>query len=145
MSRARWVTLEEAVASISDGASIAPGGFMLGRAPMALTFELVRQGRRDLHVVSLRNPLPAEILVVVVAVSRLDFLFTAISLDGGVRQAGCGYRMLYQRHGGTCRSHPRQDSKGRDRSDHRRQRRRRDADCPARTARGCAGPGRHIE
>ena len=85
MSRAEWVSLEEAVATIADGVSIAPGGFMLGRAPMALVFELVRQGRRDLHVVSLPNPLPAEILVAAGAVSRVEFLFTAISLDGRVR------------------------------------------------------------
>ncbi len=85
MSRARWTTLEEAVATIADGSSLAPGGFMLGRAPMALVFELVRQRRRDLHVVSLPNPLPAEILVAAGAASRVEFLFTAISLDGQVR------------------------------------------------------------
>ena len=85
MSRARWVTLEEAVATIADGASLAPGGFMLGRAPMALMFELVRQRRRDLHVISLPNPLPAEILVAAGAASKVEFLFTAISLDGRVR------------------------------------------------------------
>lgn len=94
MSRARWVSLEEAVASIPDGASIAPGGFMLGRAPMALIFELVRQGKRNLHVVSLPNPLPAEILVAAGAVSRLEFLFTAISLDGGVRAMPCLKRSI---------------------------------------------------
>ena len=85
MSRARWVGLEEAVSTIADGASVAPGGFMLGRAPMALVFELVRQGRRGLHVVSLPNPLPAEILVAAGAAARVEFLFTAISLDGRVR------------------------------------------------------------
>ena len=94
MSRARWTTLEEAVASIPDGASIAPGGFMLGRAPMALVFELVRQDRRGLHVTSLPNPLPAEILVAAGAVARLDFLFTAISLDGGVAPMPCVKRAI---------------------------------------------------
>ncbi len=61
MTRARWTTLEEAAASVDDGAVVAPGGFMLGRAPMALVFELVRQKRRGLQVISLPNPLPAEI------------------------------------------------------------------------------------
>jgi len=83
--RARWVDLAEAAASVSDGASVAPGGFMLGRAPMALVFELVRQGRRGLHVVSLPNPLPAEILVAAGAASKVEFLFAAITLDGRVR------------------------------------------------------------
>lgn len=36
MKRVRWVDLAAAVASVPDGAMVAPGGFMLGRAPMAL-------------------------------------------------------------------------------------------------------------
>ena len=85
MRRARWVDLGEAVASVPDGASIAPGGFMLGRAPMALVFELVRQGRRGLHVISLPNPLPAEILVAAGAAAKVEFLFAAITLANRVR------------------------------------------------------------
>src|SRR6185312_7908670 len=85
MKRARWMDLPEAAASIPDGASIAPGGFMLGRAPMALVFELVRQQRRGLHVISLPNPLPAEILVAAGAASKVEFLFAAISLANRVR------------------------------------------------------------
>lgn len=94
MSPPRWASLADAVATISDGASIAPGGFMLGRAPMALVFELVRQRRRDLHVVSLPNPLPAEILVAAGAAARVDFLFTAVSLDGAVRPMPCLKRAI---------------------------------------------------
>ncbi len=85
MKRARWVELAEAAAAVADGALIAPGGFMMGRAPMALVGELVRQGRRGLRVVSLPNPLPAEVLVAAGAAARVDFLFTAVTLDGRVR------------------------------------------------------------
>jgi glutaconate CoA-transferase subunit A len=92
--RPRFVGLEEAAASIPDGASIAPGGFMLGRAPMALVFALVRQGRRGLNVVSLPNPLPAEILVAAGAVTRVEFLFSAITLDGRVRAMPCLKRAI---------------------------------------------------
>ncbi len=84
MTRARWTTLDEAVATIDDGALIAPGGFMLGRAPMALVFELVRQERKGLSVISLPNPLPAEILVAAGAASRVEFLFAGLTLDGRV-------------------------------------------------------------
>ncbi len=94
MKRARWVELAEAAASVPDGASIAPGGFMLGRAPMALIFELVRQGRQDLHVVSLPNPLPAEILVAAGAASKVEFLFAAITLDSRVRPMPCLKRAI---------------------------------------------------
>lgn len=94
MRRPRFVGLEEAAASIPDDASIAPGGFMLGRAPMALVFALVRQGRRGLKVVSLPNPLPAEILVAAGAVARVEFLFSAITLDGRVRSMPCLKRAI---------------------------------------------------
>jgi glutaconate CoA-transferase subunit A len=89
MSRPAWVSLREAVESISDRASIAPGGFMLSRAPMALIFELVRQKRRELSVISLPNPLPAEILVGALCASRVDFLFNALTLNGRVRSMPC--------------------------------------------------------
>jgi glutaconate CoA-transferase, subunit A len=94
VTRARWVTLAEAVASIPDAASLAPGGFMLGRAPMALVFELLRQKRRSLHVVSLPNPLPAEFLVAAGAAARVEFLFAAITLDGRVRSMPCLKRAI---------------------------------------------------
>ncbi len=84
MSRATWVSLEQAVRTISDGSSLAIGGFMLGSAPMALIFELVRQDRRDLHVLSLPNPLPVEILVAATAARKVEFLFTAINVAGRV-------------------------------------------------------------
>ncbi len=84
MTRARWTTLEEAAASVDDGAVVAPGGFMLGRAPMALVFELVRLERRGLHVISLPNPLPAEILVAAEAASKVEFLFAGVTLEGRV-------------------------------------------------------------
>ena len=85
MKRARWVDLAAAAAAVPDGALVAPAGFMLGRAPMALIFELVRQERRGLRVVSLPNPLPAEILVAAGAAAKVEFLFAAITLDGRVR------------------------------------------------------------
>jgi glutaconate CoA-transferase subunit A len=94
VSRARWVTLDEAVATIPDGASIAPGGFMLGRAPMALVFALLRARRRNLHVVSLPNPLPAELLVAGGAATCVEFLFIAITLGGRVRPMPCLKRAI---------------------------------------------------
>ncbi len=96
MSKARWTTVEDAAASIPDGASVVPGGFMLGRAPMALVFELVRQGRRNLRVVSLPNPLPAEILVAGGCASRVEFLFAGLTLDGRVRSMPCLKRAIEQ-------------------------------------------------
>jgi glutaconate CoA-transferase, subunit A len=80
-----WCSLDEAAASIPDGAWLAPGGFMIGRAPMALVFALVRAGRRELRMISLPNPLPAEILVATGSAARIELLFGAITLANKVR------------------------------------------------------------
>lgn len=81
----RWCSLDEAAAEVPDGAWLAPGGFMLGRAPMALIFALVRAGRRDLRIVSLPNPLPAELLVATRRAARVELLFAALTLGNRVR------------------------------------------------------------
>ena len=81
----RWGSLDEAARAVPDGAWIVPGGFMLGRAPMALIFALIRAGRRDLRIVSLPNPLPAELLVAAGAATRVELLFGALTLANRVR------------------------------------------------------------
>ena len=80
----RWVRLDEAATAVPDGAWIAPGGFMLGRAPMALIFALIR-ARKQLRVISLPNPLPAELLVAAKLAARVELLFAALTLANRVR------------------------------------------------------------
>ena len=80
-----WCSLDEAAAAVPDGAWLAPGGFMLGRAPMALVLALIRAGRRDVRVLSLPNPLPAEVLVAAGVAARVELLFGAITLANRVR------------------------------------------------------------
>lgn len=58
---------------------------MLGRAPIALVLALIRAGRRDLRILSLPNPLPAELLVATGATARVEFLFGALTLANRVR------------------------------------------------------------
>ncbi|MDB4998460.1 MAG: 3-oxoadipate CoA-transferase subunit [Myxococcaceae bacterium] len=90
----RWTTLAELASSIPDGAWLAPGGFMLGRAPMAIVLELIRQKKRDLRVISLPNPLPAELLVAAGCASRVELVFGALSLAGRVRSMPCLKRAI---------------------------------------------------
>ena len=80
----RWVRLDEAAAAVPDGGWIAPGGFMLGRAPMALIFALIR-ARKQVRVISLPNPLPAELLVASRLAARVELLFAALTLANRVR------------------------------------------------------------
>jgi glutaconate CoA-transferase subunit A len=80
-----WCSVDEAAAIVPDGAWISPGGFMLGRAPIALVLALIRAGRRDLRILSLPNPLPAELLVAAGAAARVELLFGALTLANRVR------------------------------------------------------------
>jgi glutaconate CoA-transferase, subunit A len=47
--REKVMSLEEAAASVPDGASVGIGGSTLSRTPMALIWALIRAGRRDLR------------------------------------------------------------------------------------------------
>jgi glutaconate CoA-transferase subunit A len=85
MTASGRTTARDLASSIPDGASVATGGFMLGRAPMALVWELIRLKKRDLSIVSLPNPLPAEMLVAGGCVARVDLAFGALHLAGKVR------------------------------------------------------------
>ncbi|MFH5822425.1 CoA transferase subunit A [Georgenia sp. AZ-5] len=59
----RLTGLEEAVAAIPDGASVALGGHTLRRHPMALVRELIRQGKTNLHLLGWNNGMDFDILV----------------------------------------------------------------------------------
>ena len=75
-----WCSVDEAARSVPDGTWVARGGFMLGRAPMALVFALIRAGRRDPRMLSLPNPLAAEILVAAGVAARVELRFGALTL-----------------------------------------------------------------
>jgi glutaconate CoA-transferase subunit A len=55
--------LKEAIAVIPDGASVAIGGHTLRRHPMALVRELIRQKKRDLHLLGWNNGMDMDMLV----------------------------------------------------------------------------------
>lgn len=94
MTRAPWVNLQQLMRSVPDRASVAVGGFMVSRAPLAMVFELIRQHRTGLQVISLPNPLPAEFLVAAGCASRVEFPFLAISLANRVRPMPCLKRAI---------------------------------------------------
>jgi glutaconate CoA-transferase subunit A len=55
--------MTEAVALIQDGDSIAIGGARVKRHPMALIFEIIRQGKKDLAVFGWDNDIDLDLLV----------------------------------------------------------------------------------
>lgn len=83
--RCEWTSLSGLGALVFDGASLATGGFMLGRAPIAIMLELSRQKKRGLHLVSLPNPFPSELMVASGCAAKVEFAFGALNLNGRVR------------------------------------------------------------
>ncbi len=76
-------TLKDAAGTIHDGSLVTIGGFQLNRAPMAMVFELIRQGRRDLRLISVPNPLPLDLLVGAGAVAEVEFGFLGFQFEDG--------------------------------------------------------------
>ena len=50
MGKINKITLKEAAGLIKDGDMLSFSGFTIWRRPMALIYELVRQGKKDLHL-----------------------------------------------------------------------------------------------
>jgi len=63
MTAPRFLSLKEAVSLIPSEASLSLGGFDIVRAPMALVFELVRQGGRRVELITAPNPLAMDVLI----------------------------------------------------------------------------------
>ena len=61
-------SLSEAAALVTDGALVALGGGLCSRLPMALVRELIRQGRRDLHLVGSAHSIDVDLLIAAGAV-----------------------------------------------------------------------------
>ena len=65
----KLVDLDQAVGAVADGAIVALGGGLSARLPMALVRELIRQGRRDLHVVGSAHGIDVDLLVAAGAIA----------------------------------------------------------------------------
>ena len=77
--RERVMSLEAAAALIQNGATIGIGGFGVSGHPMALLYQLVRQGARDLTLVGTTNGNDADLLAGANCLHRLET--AAVSLE----------------------------------------------------------------
>jgi glutaconate CoA-transferase, subunit A len=80
----KLVTLEQAAARVSDGDVVALGGGLSARLPMALVRELIRQGRRDLHLVGSAHGIDVDLLVAAGAVSICEESYVGFEQDLGL-------------------------------------------------------------
>ena len=80
----KWVSLSEAVNKINDGYQIGLGGNALNRAPMALVFELWRQKKKNLRLVTTAGGLEVDLLCLAGLVESVDAAFISYETEFGL-------------------------------------------------------------
>lgn len=76
--KSKLVSLHDAVALIPSGSSIAIGGSILRRQPIAFIHEMIRQGKKDLTVIGYPCGLGTDMLAGVGAVKRVEGVYTGL-------------------------------------------------------------------
>ena len=80
-------TLDEAAALVPSGATVALGGGLCARLPMALVRALVRAGRDELHVVGSAHSIDVDLLIAAGAVGVCEESYVGFEQDLGLAPA----------------------------------------------------------
>jgi glutaconate CoA-transferase subunit A len=83
----KLVELDRAVRLVPDGAMVALGGGLSARLPMALVRELIRQGRRGLHVVGSAHGIDVDLLIAAGAIAVCEESYVGFEQDFGLAPA----------------------------------------------------------
>src|SRR6266536_3084721 len=83
----KLVDLDRAAATVADGALVALGGGLSARLPMALVRELIRQHRRDLHVVGSAHGIDVDLLIAAGAIAVCEESYVGFEQDFGLAPA----------------------------------------------------------
>jgi glutaconate CoA-transferase subunit A len=76
------MSLSDAAAMVSDGASVAVGGHTSRRHPMAFMYELVRQKRKNLHMMGWNNGPDFDLLVAAGCVKTVETSYVGMGSFG---------------------------------------------------------------
>ncbi len=87
LSPDKRASLADAAALVRDGALVALGGGLCARLPMALVREMVRQGRRDLHLVGSAHSIDVDLLIAAGAVEVCEESYVGFEQDLGLAPA----------------------------------------------------------
>lgn len=87
LGRDKLVDLDRAARAVDDGALVALGGGLSARLPMALVRELIRQGRRGLHVVGSAHSIDVDLLIATGALAICEESYVGFEQDLGLAPA----------------------------------------------------------
>jgi glutaconate CoA-transferase subunit A len=82
MAASKVVSLEEAVAMVPDGSSVATGGVLLIRKPVGLVHALGRAGRRDLTLWTVIGSVDVEVLAAHGALATANAIYVGFEQHG---------------------------------------------------------------
>jgi glutaconate CoA-transferase subunit A len=85
--RDKRTPLAGAAGVVADGAIVALGGGLSARLPMAMVRELIRQGRRGLHLVGSAHSIDVDMLVAAGTVRRCEESYVGFEQDIGLAPA----------------------------------------------------------
>lgn len=74
--------LRDAVSEIENGSTVGIGGYFQYRHPMAVIREMVRQGKRDIHVVTPLGGFDSELIIATGVASKITFGFISMDIYG---------------------------------------------------------------
>ena len=77
-----FAEISTAVAAIEDGSTVGFGGYFQHRHPMAIIRELIRQGKKDLHVVAPLGGYDAELALAGGIARKITFGFISMDVFG---------------------------------------------------------------
>jgi glutaconate CoA-transferase subunit A len=83
----KLVELDQAARFVTDGSVVALGGGLSARLPMALVRELIRHGRRDLHVIGSAHGVDVDLLVAAGAIAICEESYVGFEQDLGLAPA----------------------------------------------------------
>ncbi len=76
LQQEKVMTLQEAIASyVTDGCHISIGGFTVNRNPMAAVYEIIRQGKKNLHCYAHSNGTGVDELIGAGCLARLEIAY----------------------------------------------------------------------
>jgi len=80
--RSKLMNLEEAVSKINDGSSVAIGGIGQNKVPMAAVMEIIRQGKKNLHIIGREKGIDFELLIRNGCVSKISSAYVGLEEFG---------------------------------------------------------------